>query len=301
MPKLAKTAVLLLPPLAALAVLGWTVQRAMQAGPVQSETRGAGAVSVALPGIRPTAPLPAIAGPEDRTRPLVVIDPGHGGFDPGAIFAGEDESLSREKDAALALALDLRAALLALGGVRVALTRADDRFIGLRDRPGIGRRLGADLFVSIHADSAPEGVAATARGASVYVLSASGSSAAATRFAIRENRSGLAPGVSADPADGEVGAILLDLSQREANAGSLDAARMVLRELDGAVPLHSRHVQAAALAVLEAPDMPSILLEAGYLSNAEDRRALADGKTRQTLAAATARAIRVFLAKQAVD
>jgi N-acetylmuramoyl-L-alanine amidase len=235
--------------------------------------------------------LPAIAGPQDASRPLVVIDPGHGGFDPGAGLGA-----IKEKTVALQIALALRDRLLEQGGIRVAMTRDDDRFVTLAERPGIARQLGADMFVSIHADSA---TADGAHGASVYVLSERGSSEAAARFAARENRADTVNGVSLAGTSDAVGAILLDLSQREATGSSVAAGELVLRELRGKLPLHYDSVESAALAVLKAPDIPSILFETGYISNAEDAQLLESEEGRRTIADAAARAIRVFFARQA--
>ncbi len=248
-------------------------------------------VRLDLPSADRPIDLPAIAGPQDASRPLVVIDPGHGGFDPGA-GAGE----VKEKAVALAIALDVRKRLLAAGGIRVAMTRQDDRFVSLSARPSIARQLGADLFVSIHADSAD---ADGARGASVYVLSESGSSDAAARFAARENRADTVNGISLSQTSDSVGAILLDLSQREAQGGSVELAQLVLRELRGKLPLHHDGLESASLAVLKAPDVPSILFETGYISNVDDAAYLASDEGRATIADAAARAIRAYLARAA--
>ncbi|MEW9856927.1 N-acetylmuramoyl-L-alanine amidase family protein [Novosphingobium sp. M1R2S20] len=247
-------------------------------------------VRLQLPAADRPIDLPEIAGPQDASRPLVVIDPGHGGFDPGA-GGGE----VREKAVALSIALLVREHLLEGGGIRVAMTRQDDRFLPLTERPAIARQLGADLFVSIHADSAE---AESARGASVYVLSEKGSSDAAARFAARENSADRVNGVSLSEASDTVGSILLDLSQREAQAGSAEAARIVLREIRGKVPLHYDDLASASLAVLKAPDIPSILIETGYISNAEDAKYLNSTEGQETIAAAAARAIRVFFARR---
>ncbi|PEQ10616.1 N-acetylmuramoyl-L-alanine amidase [Novosphingobium sp. PC22D] len=247
-------------------------------------------VRIAFPLKDAAVDLPRIDGPPDATRPLVVIDPGHGGFDPGA-GAGD----IREKDVALAIAKALRARLLEGGGIRVAMTREDDRFITLGERPEIARKLGADLFVSIHADSAESN---SARGASVYVLSERGTDQAAARLAERENSVDVVNGVSLSSSDDAVNAILLDLSQREAQEGSVDAARLVLREADGDLRLHRGAVQAAALAVLKAPDIPSILFETGYINNAEDGAFIASDSGQRKVAQVAARAIRAFFARR---
>jgi N-acetylmuramoyl-L-alanine amidase len=235
--------------------------------------------------------LPRVDGPPDASRPLVVIDAGHGGFDPGA---GQGDL--KEKAVSLRIATALRNRLLESGGIRVALTRDADRFIALPDRPDIARRLGADLFVSIHADSAD---ADSARGASVYVLSEKGSSEAAERFAARENQAGRVNGVALAQTSQTVGAILLDLSQRGTQAGSTQVGELVLREMRGAgLGLHRDEVQTAALAVLKAPDIPSILFETGYINNPADAELLGSRAGQQALADAAARAIRAYFARK---
>jgi N-acetylmuramoyl-L-alanine amidase len=176
------------------------------------------------------------------------------------------------------------------------MTRDADRFIALPDRPDIARRLGADLFVSIHADSAD---ADSARGASVYVLSEKGSSEAAERFAARENQAGRVNGVALAQTSQTVGAILLDLSQRGTQSGSTQVGELVLREMRGAgLGLHRDEVQTAALAVLKAPDIPSILFETGYINNPADAELLGSRKGQQALADAAARAIRAYFARK---
>lgn len=244
-----------------------------------------------LPAVGAPVDLPRVEGPADASRPLVVIDAGHGGFDPGA-----GQGPLKEKAVALQIALALRDRLVEGGGIRVALTRDNDRFISLADRPDIARRLGADLFVSIHADSAENDLA---RGASVYVLSEKGTDEAARRFAATDRTSVKVNGVALSDIDRDVSAILLDLSQRDAQANSSEVASLILRELDdSAVGLHRDRVETAALAVLKAPDIPSILLETGYINNLQDQRFLGSAGGQQTIAAATARAIRAFFARK---
>lgn len=235
--------------------------------------------------------LPPIQGPLDSSRPLVVIDAGHGGHDPGA---GSEPLL--EKDITLGLARALRDELLRGGGIRVALTREDDRFLLLPERSGIARRLSADLFLSIHADSV-EGNA-EARGASIYTLSERGTNETAARLAARENRADTINGVSLAGTSDAVSAILVDLSQRETQARSEQAASLILREISGELPLHDRSPQSAAFVVLKSPDMPSVLFESGYISNPEEAARLASAEGREIFARATAQAIRAYFARQ---
>ncbi|MCB2064448.1 MAG: N-acetylmuramoyl-L-alanine amidase [Novosphingobium sp.] len=243
-----------------------------------------------LPPTRSEIDLPKVEGPIDASMPLVVIDPGHGGHDPGA---GNDGL--REKELTLKLSRAIRDEILAGGGIRVALTRPDDRFLALGERSTIARRLGADLFVSIHADSAEND---EARGSSVYILSEKGSSEAAARIAARENRSDVLNGVRLDRQSEVVNAILLDLSQNETDTQSRELARLLLRELRGTTRLHADKVQSAAFAVLKAPDVPSVLFETGYISNDADAAYLRTQDGRDTIARATGRAVRAYLARQ---
>lgn len=235
--------------------------------------------------------LPKIEGPLDPTRPLVVIDAGHGGYDPGA---GREPLV--EKVLTLALAQAVRDELLKGGGIRVALTRDDDRFLLLPERSGIARRLNADLFLSIHADSV-EGNE-EAKGASVYTLSERGTNEAAARLAARENRADVVNGVLLAGTSDAVSAILVDLSQREAQARSEEFARLILREAWGRFDLHDREVQSAAFVVLKSPDMPSVLFESGYVSNPDEAARLASPEGRAAVAEAAATAIRAYFARQ---
>ena len=234
--------------------------------------------------------LPEILGPPDASRPLVVLDPGHGGHDPGAVSGS-----IREKAVTLRIAEEIRDRLLAEGGIRVALTRDKDRYLMLAERTRMARGLNADLFVSIHADSAENDVA---RGASVYVLSEKGTSQAAAKIAARENSVDTINGVQLSEQSDSVSAILLDLSQRGAQSGSMEMAGLVLRELRGQTRLHTNRVEAAAFAVLKAPDVPSVLFETGYISNPGDAAYLASPQGREVIADAAAQAIRVFFARQ---
>lgn len=184
-------------------------------------------IRLALPPPAGQVGLPAIRGPLDPSRPLVVIDAGHGGFDPGA-----GNGTPKEKDITLALARALQGELLAGGGIRVAMTRETDRYLLLPERSGIARRLKADLFISIHADSAGD---SGATGATIYTLSDRGSNETAARLAEAENRADTVNGVQLSEQADAVNAILVDLSQREALAQSVDFANLILREGEGVI------------------------------------------------------------------
>jgi len=244
-----------------------------------------------MPELAEAAALPGIYGPADPDRPLVVIDAGHGGRDPGAVGAG-----IREKDVTLGLALALRDALVRQGGVRVALTREDDRLLALAERPDIARRMGADLFVSIHADSAGEKSGVS--GASLYTLSDRASSAAAARFARRENDADRLNGLSIDGQSEQVSAILVELSQRRSQTDSLEFASLVTREGEGQLTFHPQPLRAADLVVLRSPDMPSVLFEAGFVTNEQDAARLTSAEWKSGFADAMARAIRIYFVRQ---
>ena len=233
--------------------------------------------------------LPRIAGPLDASAPLVVIDAGHGGHDPGA---GQGDVA--EKDITLELARALRDRLIGQGGVRVALTRETDRYLLLAERAGIARRLNADLFISLHADSAAN---PDATGATVYTLSDKGSSDEAQRLAVAENRADAVNGMVFAGQSDAVSAILVDLAQRETVARSQAFAGLMLREGRGNLRFRERAMQSAAFVVLKSADVPSVLLEAGYLSNTDDAAGLASAEWRSQFAVVTARAIRIFFAR----
>lgn len=247
---------------------------------------------IALPQPEGQLALPRIYGPDDIERPLIVIDAGHGGRDPGAVGQG-----FAEKDITLGLALALRDALVAEGGIRVALTREDDRLLALTERPELARRMGADLFLSIHADSAGE--ESPVAGASVYTLSSRASSAAAARFAARENEADRLNGLSIEGQSAQVSAILVDLSQRRAQQDALGFATLVTREGAGRITFHPGPVRSADLVVLRSPDLPSVLFESGFITNPAEAQRLTSAEGRAQFAAVMTRAIRVYFARRA--
>ena len=236
--------------------------------------------------------LPKIAGPSNSGLPLVVIDAGHGGHDPGAIspYGGQ-----REKDVTLAIARAVRTELLKTGRVRVALTRDVDKFLVLQDRYGIARKMKADLFISIHADSAES---REANGATVYTLSEVASDREAQRLASRENKSDIINGVNLGGADANVSSILIDLTQRETMNVSADFAKLLTREAGPNMRLRSNSHRFASFIVLKAPDMPSVLFEAGYLTNQGDVEFLASSEGQQKVGRSVASAIQVHFARR---
>ncbi|KWV93065.1 N-acetylmuramoyl-L-alanine amidase [Erythrobacter sp. YT30] len=240
--------------------------------------------------------LPEIAGPEDRTRPLIVIDAGHGGRDPGAVGEDEDGRVFLEKEITLAIAMALREELLERGGIRVALTRDGDDTLVLANRPEIARQLEADLFLSIHADSGGE--IETVSGASIYTLSNEASSEAAARFAARENDADRLNGISVEGQSDTVSSILVELSQAQTQEDATEFARLIDREGRGKITLHPQSRRSAALAVLRSPDVPSVLFESGFVTNSDDRARLTTEAGRQAFASALADAIQVYFARR---
>ena len=285
MRRLILTASIILAPIAVFAAMVAVDREFGEAG------RGFGyVVKVDLPPVGGVADLPRIDGPMDASRPLVVIDAGHGGKDPGAASGAV-----HEKELTLALAVALRDELIKQGGVRVALTRRDDTYVLLDERPAIARRLGADLFISIHADSTDGD--GRAMGATVYTLSAKGSSQTAERIAARENAADQINGVRIKDQSDTVNAILVDLSQRESQVESQQFAGLILREARGVLPFKDAAVQSAAFVVLKSPDVPSVLFETGYINNPGDLARLSSAAGKHDFAAAMASAIKVYFAR----
>jgi N-acetylmuramoyl-L-alanine amidase len=236
--------------------------------------------------------LPVVSGPADDSLPLVVIDAGHGGHDPGAISPHGGQL---EKDVTLAIAKSVRNEILKSGRVRVALTRDTDKFIVLQDRFQLARKLRADLFISIHADSAesPE-----ATGGTVYTLSEVASDREAQRLAARENKANIINGVNLGGADANVSSILIDLTQRETMNVSADFAKLLFREAAPNMRIRGNSHRFASFIVLKAPDTPSALFETGYLSNEADVTFLASQSGQGKVARALANAIQVHFARR---
>jgi N-acetylmuramoyl-L-alanine amidase len=243
--------------------------------------------------IRPVASQasvpPPIAG-RDASKPLIVIDAGHGGQDPGAIGANR----TLEKDVTLAYAKALRAALLKTGRYRVALTREDDRFIMLADRVAMARRMEGDMFISLHADSNPK---REARGLSVYSLSETASDAESAALAEQENKVDILGGMELGVDDPEVADILIDLTQRETMSKSSDLAEIVVEAMHPKVTQLSKTHRYAGFRVLKAPDIPSVLVEIGFLSNPTDERLLASPEFRELVVSSLIKGIDRYFAE----
>jgi N-acetylmuramoyl-L-alanine amidase len=234
------------------------------------------------------------AAPPDM-RPVVVIDPGHGGIDNGTQAGGEIE-----KKLVLGFALALRDRVEKAGKYRVVMTRTDDTFIPLADRVRIARNQSAALFVSIHADALPRGEG-DARGATIYTLSDKASDAEAERLAELENRADAIGGVNLTEEPTDVADILIDLAQRETRTFSNRFARLLKNEMKTTARMHKHPLKSAGFKVLKAPDVPSVLIELGYVSNKSDLEHLVSDNWRSKTVGSVAQAIDVFFAKRIVS
>jgi N-acetylmuramoyl-L-alanine amidase len=231
------------------------------------------------------------ASPPD-SRPLIVIDPGHGGLDNGTQSSGE-----AEKNLVLGFGLALRDRIEKSGKYRVVMTRTDDTFIPLNDRVKVAHNQSAALFVSIHADALPrrEG---DAQGATIYTLSDKASDAEAERLAEAENKSDAIGGVNLGDEPTEVADILIDLAQRETKTFSNRFARTLMGEMKNTVRMHKHPLKSAGFRVLKAPDVPSVLVELGYVSNKGDLEHLVSENWRSKTVGSMAQAIDAFFAKR---
>lgn len=231
--------------------------------------------------------------PPDK-RPVVVIDPGHGGVDNGTQAGGGD---IMEKNLVLGFGLALRDRLEKSGKYRVVMTRTDDTFVPLGDRVKIARSESAALFVSIHADALRRGEG-DAQGATIYTLSDKASDSEAERLADTENKSDAIGGVSLADEPTEVADILIDLVQRETKTFSNRFARVLMGEMKTTVRMHKHPLKSAGFRVLKAPDVPSVLVELGYVSNKGDLEHLVSENWRNRTVGSMAQAIDAFLAKR---
>ena len=237
----------------------------------------------------PHADKPQAAGGDPR--PLVVLDPGHGGIDTGTKSSGGE----LEKDIVLNVAQLLRERLEKAGKCRVLMTRTDDTFVPLADRVRMARSASAALFVSIHADALPrrEG---DAQGASVYTLSETASDSEAARLAEKENRADVIAGVDLKTEPDDVAGILIDLAERETKSFSLQFAHKLIGEMKTVTRLHKTPLKSAGFRVLRAPDVPSVLVELGYVSNRKDLQSLLSDTWRNRTAETIAKAIETYFA-----
>jgi N-acetylmuramoyl-L-alanine amidase len=237
-----------------------------------------------------SAPPKPAAAPD--LRPVIVIDPGHGGIDNGTQASG-----TTEKELVLGFGLALRDRIEKSGKYRVVMTRTDDTFIPLADRVKAARAQSAALFVSIHADALPrrEG---DAQGATIYTLSDKASDAEAERLADMENKADAIGGVNLTEEPTEVADILIDLAQRETRTFSNRFARLLMGEMKTTVRMHKHPLKSAGFKVLKAPDVPSVLIELGYVSNKGDLEHLVSEDWRSRTVGSMAQAIDAFFAKR---
>lgn len=224
---------------------------------------------------------------------IVAIDPGHGGEDSGAV---NKETGLREKDVALSVAKKLSHLINSQRGMKAFLVRSGDYYVGLRNRMTIAREQGADLFISIHADSF---IDPRASGAAVFVLSEKGASSEAARWlAESENRADLIGGVSLDNKSGMLASVLLDLSQTASKSASQELGSHLIQQLGKVTDLHHKTVQHAGFMVLKSPDIPSVLVELGFISNKKGEKALASESHQKLLANALLSGVKTYIAKR---
>jgi len=235
-------------------------------------------VTTPLPAMKPRVP----GAPPPRI--VVAIDAGHGGVDPGALGVGG----VHEKTVTLAYARELKVLLERSGRFKVVLTRDRDQFLRLRDRIAVARRAGAQLFISLHADSHPD---SSFRGASVYTLSEEASDSEAAALAAKENKADLIAGIDLSKENETVTSILIDLAQRETKNLSAQFAAMLVKELGRQTRLIRNTHRFAGFAVLKSPDVASVLVELGYLSNRADEKQLLSNAYRTKLSQAVVKAV----------
>jgi N-acetylmuramoyl-L-alanine amidase len=220
------------------------------------------------------------------TRPLIVLDPGHGGIDTGT----KSPNGQMEKDIVLDFTTRLRDKIERLSKYRVSMTRSDDTFVPLAERVRFAREAGASLFISIHADWLPRREGDT-QGATVYTLSETATDPAAARLAEQENRADVIAGVDLKEQPEDVAGILIDLAQRETKTFSVQFAHKLVATIKRTTRLHKEPIKSAGFRVLRAPDVPSVLVELGYVSNKEDLQSLLSESWREHTADSMASAI----------
>jgi N-acetylmuramoyl-L-alanine amidase len=257
--------------------------------PTAKQVLAASSAAIASEAEPSDDPVKTLSVAPGKQRDLVIaIDAGHGGQDPGAI----GRAGTREKDVTLAIARKLAAAIDAEDGMRAKLIRDGDYFISLRGRARKARELGADMFISVHADSVPN---RSVSGSSVYVLSLRGASDEASRWlAERENAADLMGGVSLDDKNDVLASVLLDVTQKEAVSNSVEAADSVLASLRRVGSVHGPRVKHAGFMVLKSPDIPSMLVETAFISNVTDERRLRDSAHQQRIARAIHAGVRDY-------
>ena len=258
--------------------------------PARSESGGSGGIGGAGAGALGGSAAKQPTEEPKRGKPVIVIDPGHGGIDPGAIGA-----TANEKELTLAVARAVKQELEATGKFRVLLTRSRDVYIPLRERFGLAREKGAELFISLHADSHNDPLT---RGASVYTLSEKASDAESAALAAKENKSDIIAGVDLSKQSNVVSNILIDLAQRDTKNMSTRFASLLVRELKDQTMLLGNTHRYAGFAVLKAPDVPSVLVEMGYISSSKDEALLSSSAHQLKLARAIRQAVENYFSWQ---
>lgn len=244
--------------------------------------------------IRDNPAISSVVRPQDKRsgdpRPLIVIDPGHGGPDTGTKAGGGD---ILEKNVVLDFSLTLRDQLERSGRYRVVMTRTDDTFIPLAERVKFARQRQAELFISVHADALPKSEG-DVQGATIYTLSDTASDAEAAKLAEDENRSDVVAGIDLAQEANDVADILLDLAHRETKTFSHAFARLLVGEMKNTVRLHKKPLKSAGFVVLKAPDVPSVLIELGYMTNRQDLKLLTNETWRAKSAKTMVQAVEQF-------
>lgn len=254
------------------------------------------------PAVLADAGTPAVVGDAPRGaktsdgRPVVVIDAGHGGVDNGTVA----ESGENEKDLVLDFAKALRERIEKNGKYRVVMTRDDDTFVALGDRVKIARSQAAALFVSIHADALPK-AEGDAQGATIYTLSDRGSDSEAEKLAEAENKADAIAGINLTEEPPDVADILIDLTQRETRTFSNRFARTLADQMKSVARMHKHPLKSAGFKVLKAHDVPSVLVELGYVSNKDDLQHLVSESWRSKTVGSVAQAVDMFLGKRVVS
>ena len=263
--------------------------QAVKAGPMVSSA--AMVAAIPMPAPPPAVAAPA-ATPKPNAKPVIVIDAGHGGIDPGTIGA----SGTREKNVTLANARQLRRQLQATGRYKVVMTRDSDVYVPLRDRIAMARAAHGDMFISLHADAYD---ADTLRGASIYTLSEDASDSEAAALAAKENKSDVIAGVDLTQESNTVSSILIDLAQRETKNRSVQFAGLLVGALKNDTKILRNAHRYAGFVVLKAPDIPSVLIELGYLSSKADERLLTTAAHRGKITKDILRAVDAYFDWQA--
>jgi len=281
---------------------GYAVELAIELAPTSAGSFGTGTGGTrAEPPVARGAPKQLPAAPrKERSKPLILVDAGHGGIDPGATSAGS----LKEKTVVLAVAHALKAHLAASGRYEVRMTRQADVFVSLDQRLEMSRDLDADLFISLHADAiAQKGLAQTVRGATVYTLSEQASDEEARRMAEKENNSDAVAGLQTAnfEGEGEVRSILIDLLKRETSNFSADFSNILVKRLGSSISLSGRPQRSAAFKVLRQADTPSVLIELGYMSHPEDEKLLNSAVWQRRVAAAIGTAVDAYFSRRTAN